>query len=278
MPSASTAPDLRLWVSLAVALALHAVLIVGLPDLNLSTGPTSTLNVAITLKPPVTSPAGTPFTPLEAPTSQAAPPPQAEREAAIQPHTDSEPVPTPPPVETSADTSSSTSAAQRKASKAEPRPRPIAAPRAQVSASTLITQSMALVGSDTFEPSARASDKTLRHKHINPSTREPRYAAYMDAWVKKVERIGNLNYPVEARRMRLTGRLLLDVRIRADGSLESIEVLNSSGHPELDQAAQEIVRMGAPYAPLPGSIRAETDILHITRTWRFSGDDIWDSN
>ncbi|MGB0713556.1 MAG: energy transducer TonB, partial [Gammaproteobacteria bacterium] len=152
-------------------------------------------------------------------------------------------------------------------------------PARALSASTLISQSMALVGSDAFEaPSGRSARSDLRHKHINPSTREPRYAAYMDAWVKKVERIGNLNYPAEARRMRLSGQLVLDVCIRADGSLESMEVLNSSGHPELDQAALEIVRLGAPYAPLPGSIREETDILHITRGWRFSGQDIWTGN
>ena len=114
-----------------------------------------------------------------------------------------------------------------------------------------------------------------RRTYIDHSTREPRFAGYMDAWVKKVERVGNLNYPVEIRRKRLSGHLTLDVCIRRDGSVESIDILRPSQHPELDRAALRIVRMAAPYAPLPGNIQADTDILHITRVWRFGPDSHW---
>ena len=114
-----------------------------------------------------------------------------------------------------------------------------------------------------------------RRTYIDRSTREPRFAGYMDAWVKKVERVGNLNYPVEIRRKRLSGHLTLDVCIRGDGSVESIDILRPSQHPELDRAALNIVRMAAPYAPLPENIRADTDILHITRVWRFGPDHHW---
>lgn len=109
-----------------------------------------------------------------------------------------------------------------------------------------------------------------RRKYITASTREWRFAAYMQAWVAKVERIGNMNFPEEARRRNLSGSLVLTVAVRRDGSVEAVDVLRSSGTPLLDQAAIRIVRLAAPFAPLSMDISEETDVLHITRTWEFS--------
>lgn len=111
-----------------------------------------------------------------------------------------------------------------------------------------------------------------RHKYITASTREYAAASYEHAWRLKVERIGNLNYPDEARRANLSGDLLLDVAINHDGSLHGIKVVRSSGHRVLDEGAVRIVRMAAPYAPLPSSLRKDTDVLHIIRTWQFQGE------
>jgi protein TonB len=108
-----------------------------------------------------------------------------------------------------------------------------------------------------------------RHKSINASTREYRYSAYLEAWRKKVERVGNLNYPDEAKRKKLYGDLLLHVSLRADGSVQQIRVVRSSGHKILDDAAMRIVRLASPFAPFPTEIRKEVDILDITRTWQF---------
>ncbi|WP_051181104.1 energy transducer TonB [Thermithiobacillus tepidarius DSM 3134] len=110
----------------------------------------------------------------------------------------------------------------------------------------------------------------LREKVIDSSTREYRYAAYMEAWRLKVERIGNLNYPEEARAQGLAGSLVLDVALRPDGSIADIEVQRSSGSPVLDEAAKRIVRLGAPYSPFPEDMRREVDVLHIVRTWNFA--------
>ena len=85
--------------------------------------------------------------------------------------------------------------------------------------------------------------------------------------------IGNLNYPDEARRRQIYGKLQLSVAIRADGSVESVEVNRSSGHRILDAAAMRIVRLTAPFSPLPPDIRKDTDILVITRTWTFTSSD-----
>jgi protein TonB len=109
-----------------------------------------------------------------------------------------------------------------------------------------------------------------RHKYVNARTQEYRYALYMDAWRAKVERIGNLNYPEEAKNRRLMGSLVLDVALRHDGSVARVEVLRSSGHKLLDDAAKRIVELASPFAPFTPEMRTETDVLHITRTWKFN--------
>lgn len=111
--------------------------------------------------------------------------------------------------------------------------------------------------------------KSQRRKAINASTREIKYANYLEAWRKKVERIGNLNYPQEAKRKGLFGNLILHVALRSDGSIETLRIARSSGHPMLDEAAMDIVSLAAPFAPFPADIRSETDVLDITRTWQF---------
>ena len=108
-----------------------------------------------------------------------------------------------------------------------------------------------------------------RRKFISASTREYRYAAYMEAWRAKVERMGNLNYPEEARRRKLSGSLLLEVALNANGTINEIMIRRSSGEKILDDAAIRIVELAAPYAPFPQKIKQETGILHIIRTWQF---------
>lgn len=101
------------------------------------------------------------------------------------------------------------------------------------------------------------------------STRRTADAYYLQSWRQKVESIGNLNYPEEARRRQLFGDLTLLVTIRPDGSLKDVKVLQSSGHQVLDDAALRIVRLAAPYPPFPDDMRQSTDLLEIVRSWRF---------
>lgn len=110
--------------------------------------------------------------------------------------------------------------------------------------------------------------KRPRRKFVSANTREYAYAAYMRAWVAKVERLGTVNYPEEAKRRGISGDVLLTAAVRRDGTLESIELIQSSGHDFLDLAARRVVEMGAPYPPLPKS-RDNIDVLHITRTWQW---------
>lgn len=120
------------------------------------------------------------------------------------------------------------------------------------------------------ERERETKSKLPRRKWISANTREYEYAAYMQAWVAKVERVGNLNYPEEIRRMKLVGELIMTVAIRQDGGVESIDIHKSSGKARLDQAAVRIVSLAAPYSPLPQNISKNVDVLHITRTWVFS--------
>ena len=117
--------------------------------------------------------------------------------------------------------------------------------------------------------------KRPKRKFVGARTKEYRFARYVEDWRIKVERIGNLNYPEEARKGKLYGNLQLTVSIRADGSLEGIEINRSSGKKILDQAAINIVKLSGQngFAPFPPNISQDTDILHITRTWVFAPSD-----
>lgn len=108
-----------------------------------------------------------------------------------------------------------------------------------------------------------------RTKYLNSSTKAFAPAIYMREWIDRVERIGNLNYPDQARREKLNGTLILDVAINAKGELVKIDLRQSSGHQILDDAAKRIVQLAAPFAPFPKILSRETDIIHITRSWEF---------
>lgn len=117
--------------------------------------------------------------------------------------------------------------------------------------------------------------KRPRKKFIGARASEYRFAQYEEDWRQKIERIGTLNYPAEARG-KLYGNLRLTVTIRPDGSVQSVDLDRSSGLKVLDAAAFKIVRMASPFAPFPPDIRKDTDLLVITRTWFFGpGDKIW---
>jgi protein TonB len=117
--------------------------------------------------------------------------------------------------------------------------------------------------------------KRPRKKFIGANAREYRFAQYEEDWRVKVERVGTLNYPAEARGKHY-GHLRLTVTIRPDGSVDSVELDRSSGLKVLDAAAFKIVQMASPFAAFPADIRRDTDLLVITRTWFFGqGDKIW---
>ncbi|MFT4198477.1 MAG: energy transducer TonB [Pseudoxanthomonas sp.] len=110
--------------------------------------------------------------------------------------------------------------------------------------------------------------KRPKRKFVSASTTEYAWAEYLRAWVDRAEWVGNLNYPDEARRRRLSGQVVISVAVRRDGSVEQAQVIQSSGIPLLDSAALRIVQLAAPFPPLPRT-EENPDILHVTRTWVF---------
>jgi protein TonB len=116
-------------------------------------------------------------------------------------------------------------------------------------------------------------EKQPRRKYIGARTKEYKYALYAEAWRQKVETLGNMNYPEEAREKKFSGQLRMTVSLKPDGRIDNIEINQSSGFKILDDAAKKIVELGAPYATFPEDIRKEVDILSITRTWTFTKDD-----
>jgi protein TonB len=110
--------------------------------------------------------------------------------------------------------------------------------------------------------------KRPKRKFVSASTREYAWAAYLRAWVDRVERVGNLNYPEEARRRHIGGVVVINVGIRRDGSIERADIVQSSNVPILDAAALRIARLAEPYAPLPKT-EEDPDILNVVRTWQF---------
>lgn len=101
------------------------------------------------------------------------------------------------------------------------------------------------------------------------STKKSQDALYLDSWRRRIEAVGNVNYPEQARRLELYGSLRLLVALLPDGEVKEVQILRSSGHSILDQAAVEIVKLAAPFEPFPEEMRAQADILEIIRTWRF---------
>jgi len=128
----------------------------------------------------------------------------------------------------------------------------------------------------TVGVNASAADEALRLRgdpapddRLLADTRESAIAAYLDGWKRRIEQVGTLNFPNEARRRALSGNPVLEVAIRADGRLEQVVVRRSSGHRELDAAAVDIVRLASPFDPFPPAMRERYPMLRFAYEWQF---------
>ena len=163
------------------------------------------------------------------------------------------------------------------AEKVEEQPEEIIPPaKPQLSAFDLIFQAKNEIHrlEQKLNTSTKSLSKRPRKRPLSSRTKEYAAAAYHEAWRRKVERIGNLNYPQEAKRKRINGSLMLSVDINPDGSVppDGIVISRSSGHKVLDDAAVKIVRLAAPYAAIPKNVLQDYDMITIIRTWKFETD------
>lgn len=153
-------------------------------------------------------------------------------------------------------------------------PQPETETKVAPSAADIMSRSLEIVRLEAqIDKQLDAYQKRPRRKFVGARTQEYRFARYIDDWRLKVERVGTLNYPQAARDQKIYGRLRLTVSIKADGSVDAIEINQSSGQKILDEAALRIVQLAAPYAAFPSDISKDTDILSITRTWTFTRSD-----
>ena len=104
---------------------------------------------------------------------------------------------------------------------------------------------------------------------LSPDTRAAVIAPWLDAWRRKVERLGTLNFPEQL----VTGREtapVLEIEVLADGRLRDARVRRSSGNPALDQAALQILRQAAPFPPFPEALAKSAPSVLFAYEWRFA--------
>jgi periplasmic protein TonB len=154
--------------------------------------------------------------------------------------------------------------AERLATGVEPRPVPSVFHALPSPAVPTVGLNAAVADRDLSLRGQRSADGKLL-----ADTRESSIASYLDSWKRRIERVGTLNFPHEARRRDLSGNPVVEVAIRANGTLESVVIRRSSGHRELDNAAVGIVRLAAPFEPFPNALRERYPVLRFAYEWQF---------
>ncbi len=140
---------------------------------------------------------------------------------------------------------------------------------------TLIQKSYQLAGlTAQLDDSHQLASKNLRKRQVSAAIHRATDALYLDTWRRRIEEVGNRYYPEQAKRKKLYGDLILKVSVNADGTIRDINVMESSGHKILDDAAISIVRRAAPFAPFDETLKKDTDVLEIVRLWQFQPGDI----
>lgn len=119
-----------------------------------------------------------------------------------------------------------------------------------------------------------AYQKLPRRKFLGARTQSALEAEYLDSWRQRIERVGTANFPGEAKRRGVYGVVMVTVGIRADGTIEKVEIDRSSGSLILDVAVEKIVQLAGPFRPFPAELKKEADILHVTRNWAFTRSDL----
>lgn len=143
--------------------------------------------------------------------------------------------------------------------------------------SSQLTQTVASLQAQLDLHRQEYAKRPRRYTISSASTKEARDALYLDNWRKRIESIGNLNYPREASAAGIYGTLRVMVAINPDGTVNDIRILRSSGERVLDEAAVRIVQLAAPFEPFPPEMRAQVDVLEIIRTWQFHRGDTFSS-
>jgi len=113
--------------------------------------------------------------------------------------------------------------------------------------------------------------KRPKREYLAPNTKKSDSAAYLVELIEKINRIGSSNFPNEIRSKKLSGKLVADLALNRNGTINKISILQSSGSPLLDETATRFIRMSSPFKPFTNNmIKNDTNIIHITRTYIFT--------
>jgi protein TonB len=143
-------------------------------------------------------------------------------------------------------------------------------------ATVVLPREMAAGSAFPFAGSDDAAELQLkgaprRELVVTPNTRVSDVAVYLDAWKRRIEQVGTVNFPNAARRSQLTGSPLIEVVLASSGGLVRADVRRSSGHGELDRAAMDILKLATPFEPFPPALAARHDVLRFAYEWQFVG-------
>ena len=86
---------------------------------------------------------------------------------------------------------------------------------------------------------------------------------------QKVERIGQQNFPRDENGRPLFGLMQFKVVLNADGSIAKLDLTRSSGNSKLDQDALNIIRIAAPFGPVPFELLDHRGQIVLTRYYEF---------
>jgi periplasmic protein TonB len=125
---------------------------------------------------------------------------------------------------------------------------------------------------DHLDRQALAQSDDPRESFVAVDTQEALFAPYLARWRDRIERMGNLHYPDQARRDGIEGSLILEVAINANGTIRDLDILRASSHRTLDRAALRILRLASPFEPFPEDLRRETDVVRFIYEWRFGSE------
>jgi protein TonB len=106
---------------------------------------------------------------------------------------------------------------------------------------------------------------------VTPNTRISEVAVYLDAWKRRIEQVGTVNFPNAARRSGLSGNPVIEVVLASGGGLVRADVQRSSGHGELDRAAMDILKLATPFEAFPPELAGKYDVLRFAYEWQFVG-------
>lgn len=276
-------PRDRLGFTLFIAAVLHALMILGITfDLPSPRELSKTLEITLASIPSSNTPdqadylaqldqegSGT----LDEKAAPSTPEETVFQETEIKPVAPVEQTAPPPEPKAPEKVVTTTAKAKDRVKRDQPKPDPLDTPRtSQRFDLSRLSDEIASLEAQLAEERQQYAKRPRVHRINAASTMRDKGAYYKDAWRRKVERVGNQNYPAEARSQSIYGSLRLLVAINRDGSLRDVQILESSGHQLLDNAALRIVRLAAPYAPFSGELM-DVDVLEIIRTWRFEPGD-----